>query len=47
MDAGGGEDVDFCVLLGAKLRAVPGASAVHPWWPDGRPKASAEKEEMG
>ena len=35
---GGGEDVDFCVLLGHRLKAVPEASAVHPWWPQRRPK---------
>lgn len=37
--AGGGEDVDFCLLLGARLRAVPGAAVEHPWWEEGRPQA--------
>jgi len=36
--AGGGEDVDFCLQLGARLLAVPQATAEHPWWPDRRPK---------
>ncbi|KAI7842503.1 hypothetical protein COHA_003857 [Chlorella ohadii] len=35
--AGGGEDVDFCLQLGGRMRAVPGAGVVHPWWPEGRP----------
>ncbi|KAL4440415.1 hypothetical protein ABPG75_003416 [Micractinium tetrahymenae] len=35
---GGGEDVDFCVQLGARLVAVPEAAATHPWWPERRPK---------
>ena len=32
--------MDFCVLLGGRLLAVPQAVAEHPWWPEGRPKAS-------
>ncbi|KAL4431746.1 hypothetical protein ABPG77_002962 [Micractinium sp. CCAP 211/92] len=35
---GGGEDVDFCVQLGARLVAVPDAAVTHPWWPERRPK---------
>ena len=38
---GGGEDVDFCVQLGHRVRAVPGATAVHPWWPQRRPKVTS------
>lgn len=33
---GGGEDVDFCLQLGARTIAVPNAQAVHPWWPGTR-----------
>lgn len=34
---GGGEDIDFCLLVsqaagGSRFRCVPGAVVVHPWW---------------
>lgn len=38
--AGGGEDLDFNLQLGGRMRAVPGAAVVHPWWPEGRPWVS-------
>ncbi|GAB4813173.1 hypothetical protein N2152v2_000219 [Parachlorella kessleri] len=34
---GGGEDIDYCLKLGGKLRAVPDAAVTHLWWPEGRP----------
>lgn len=39
--AGGGEDVDFCLQLGARLVAVPEAAATHPWWPQRRPQVGS------
>mmetsp|Transcript_22486 Transcript_22486/g.33538 ORF Transcript_22486/g.33538 Transcript_22486/m.33538 type:complete len:234 (-) Transcript_22486:14-715(-) len=28
---GGGEDIDFCISMGARLVPVPGAKVAHPW----------------
>ena len=38
--AGGGEDVDICIVAGSpsgSFRPVPSASATHPWWGNGSP----------
>lgn len=33
---GGGEDIDFCLQMGGRIRAVPSAAVRHGWWGGGR-----------